>query len=1502
MTPEQTEALEAARALAAAGIPIFLGQPDPSSTTGYSLPSGWQHTTPDPAVVDAWQPGMALCLVTGHGLDLLDVDPHNGGDPAALNGSTPTSYGAALTPSGGVHSFVRSMGVRSRDSVLPGIDVKAGDTDGKGRGFAFIAPTVRVSKTTGVPTAYRWASAPDVTRLVAVLAGEVTDTSGQSLGRLVWEAHSASRTAETEPYDGPTFEEMDPEAQAAVQRWVRGAVEGVVGELNAAAAWAPGQRDARGRGWEKLCADAALRLGQLARAEWNDLDLGLAEQLFIASAPTDDTWSLEDVLTKWNTQHSRLEPAAMPDLRSPSERDAEAWAQLGMTAPAVTGGDGASAAPLEPGQQLSNTGVGERYFNKAGLKAATAAGDVMSLGPLRTGADNVMWSYEHGVWRSDKHAVENRLTRLMAERFRSGNTRTVEAMVRAHVDTITCDPISDVINFRNGLLDWRTGELAPHSPDVPSTVQLGVEYDPDAECPAFEAFLSQVVPPDVVPMVWELIGYLMYSGNPLHKAVMLTGSGRNGKGTFLRVVLALLDRRNVTSVSLHDLVNTRFTTASLFGALANIAGDIDATYLENTATFKQITGGDTISAEHKGRDRFDFTPWAVPVFSANKIPASADTSAGYLARWLVVPFPHSFEGREDRGLDRRLQTWGELQGIAAKGVRALGTLLDRGDFDLTTSGIAAREEFVRRVDQVRTWLADCCDIDDVHPFVARTELYEVYKRWAGRDGHRPVRASEFYDRLEQGGGYPTVYAGTRGFKRIKVLDDGWTTAGFTPLGAAGAAITNLPQEGADDGAGESGEAAGTPLTDQLAAEVDPTPAPDEIADIPVDTANLGADGADTPHPPSRAHHAGRGVEPSAPPAPTPSDEPPAPTPAKLKAAEKRAAAKAAKVAAAAGEIHSLPAVVTRDMQIRTVSADQAHELLATLTDTGQPLTVDVEHTGFPVGHRDYALRTVQLGGPAFAVVLDPHADDQAAVIRRHLAAAGALHAHSATADLVPLAVAGLIDHDEAWTRMHDTVIPAKLADPKSTGSDPSLKQLAPAVLGDQAVSKAADGDRSALFKAGGWLTETKADTPIARSGWAQVEHASTTMLRYDASDVLDTAALAERLPQVEPSLLAREHLAERMTARVAYRGLRLEPDQVERMHAEQTDDLAEAGERIQAFDVKSPGSDPQVAAALEVLGVRLPRTEKGKPSVAKEAIAHLALDEGPVGDLVRARLDYQIAKNRLGLFLEPYRQLVRNGDGRARPTVYTMEAKTGRMSCRRPNLQQVPREGGYRACITADPGHLLISADFSGVELRVAAALSQDPNLMAIVADPERDIHREIARIVWGPTAGKAERYQAKRKVFGRLYGSGIDGLVRSDPPVPQTIARAIVDAMDAMTPGLTAWSRDIANAVEAGRSRFPAYSGRTIFLPEDRGYAAPNYCIQGTARELLIDALERWSTTRWGDATLLPVHDELLVMVPEDDAEEATQTLTECMITQLYGVDIIADPSEPTYAWKDAS
>ena len=166
--------------------------------------------------------------------------------------------------------------------------------------------------------------------------------------------------------------------------------------------------------------------------------------------------------------------------------------------------------------------------------------------------------------------------------------------------------------------------------DYLSTVQLPVEYVPSATCPLFDKFLREVLPADLVDsgFIWELIGYTCIRGNPLHVAVLLFGKGRNGKGTLIRVLKILLGENNISTVTLHELTENKFRVATLYRKLANLAGDLDSKWLENTALFKKITGHDGIQGEYKYGASFEFDPWALPFYSANKAFGSPDSSRG----------------------------------------------------------------------------------------------------------------------------------------------------------------------------------------------------------------------------------------------------------------------------------------------------------------------------------------------------------------------------------------------------------------------------------------------------------------------------------------------------------------------------------------------------------------------------------------------------------------------------------------------------------------------------------------------------------------------------------------------------------------------------------------------------------------------------------------------------------------------------------------------------------
>lgn len=176
LTPEEREALECAQALAEAGVPIFVARPNPAygslgpdGRTDERLfiePSGWQNTVADPSVVYDWEPGWMLAAVTGVAADVIDTDPRNGGNDSrrAVEALLPTVFAVAETQQGGTHEWVARLhrGKKSgHDSLLPGLDVLAGDDRDQGRAY------VRIPPTTTPLGSYKWKTMPDMKLLAA---------------------------------------------------------------------------------------------------------------------------------------------------------------------------------------------------------------------------------------------------------------------------------------------------------------------------------------------------------------------------------------------------------------------------------------------------------------------------------------------------------------------------------------------------------------------------------------------------------------------------------------------------------------------------------------------------------------------------------------------------------------------------------------------------------------------------------------------------------------------------------------------------------------------------------------------------------------------------------------------------------------------------------------------------------------------------------------------------------------------------------------------------------------------------------------------------------------------------------------------------------------------------------------------------------------------------------------------------------------------------------------
>ncbi len=141
---------------------------------------------------------------------------------------------------------------------------------------------------------------------------------------------------------------------------------------------------------------------------------------------------------------------------------------------------------------------------------------------------------------------------------------------------------------------------------VPSTWQLRAHWNPAATCPTVDAWISEVAPDDAVELMWQVVGAAIYADLPVHRAIMLFGPGRDGKGTLLRLIKALVGAEHCSAVPLQTLGDNRFAAAELYGKAVNLAGDLDARALLRTDMFKTLTGGDTVHAERRYGQPFTF--------------------------------------------------------------------------------------------------------------------------------------------------------------------------------------------------------------------------------------------------------------------------------------------------------------------------------------------------------------------------------------------------------------------------------------------------------------------------------------------------------------------------------------------------------------------------------------------------------------------------------------------------------------------------------------------------------------------------------------------------------------------------------------------------------------------------------------------------------------------------------------------------------------------------------
>jgi putative DNA primase/helicase len=296
----------------------------------------------------------------------------------------------------------------------------------------------------------------------------------------------------------------------------------------------------------------------------------------------------------------------------------------------------------------------------------------------------------------------------------------------------------DVVNgdsmkivMQNGTYDVSNYSFGGYTSDVITLNKLPIAYVPGATCDKFVSFLREVADESDIPTIQEFMGYCLYGSCKFEKAMMLIGSGANGKGVLLYVIEHMLGEDNRETNSLQQIEDGQYAAASLFGKMLNVNNDLSRDALKRADTIKQLITGDGVKVRNIYERGFVLKNRAKFMFSTNNPPKFYDMTDGFMRRWIFLNFNHIFDatnGKCNPNLRQELTTQEELSGVFNWSIEGLQRLLANGRFSDNRSTEENRKYYTRISDPLAAFIEDCVVQDDDRsiPFETMHELYRAY--------------------------------------------------------------------------------------------------------------------------------------------------------------------------------------------------------------------------------------------------------------------------------------------------------------------------------------------------------------------------------------------------------------------------------------------------------------------------------------------------------------------------------------------------------------------------------------------------------------------------------------------------------------------------------------------------------------------------------------------------------------------------------------------------------
>lgn len=314
-----------------------------------------------------------------------------------------------------------------------------------------------------------------------------------------------------------------------------------------------------------------------------------------------------------------------------------------------------------------------------------------------------------------------------------------------------------LVNLQNGTFEIspQGTKLRPFDRSDFITYQLPFEYNPQAKAPIFEAYLNRVLPDiERQRVLAEYLGFVFikHGSNVLKedKALILYGTGANGKSVFFEVVNALLGTDNVSSYSLQSLTNDNgYFRAKLANKLVNYASEINGNL--EASIFKQLVSGEPVEARLPYGQPFILKQYAKLIFNCNGLPKDVEYTNAYFRRFLIIPFDVTIPPQEqDKNLHTKIIE-NELSGVFNWVLRGLNRLLEQKKFSNCEAAQQAVEQYRIESDSVQMFLSEHEYKVSATSETPLKDLFNEYRNYCIESGFKACSLRTLADRLRNSG-------------------------------------------------------------------------------------------------------------------------------------------------------------------------------------------------------------------------------------------------------------------------------------------------------------------------------------------------------------------------------------------------------------------------------------------------------------------------------------------------------------------------------------------------------------------------------------------------------------------------------------------------------------------------------------------------------------------------------------------------------------------------------